>query len=126
MQRICSMEPDEHLQFTTECFAAYCSKMNVVVPQDFLEYVVKAMKQLKMANRTNILYALAKSLGTQHSDGKDSVFPSKQLLTGMIEHCVNLFSAKCVHKVRSCCSIWSSFMSFWYQSTIDTAFVVHM
>ena len=84
--------------------------MNVVVPQDFLQYVVKAMKQLKMANRTNFLYALAKGLGTQRSDGKDSVFPSKQLVAGMVEHCVNFFNAKFVDEVRSCSSIWSLFI----------------
>ena len=58
------------------------------------------MRQLKKANRSNIVYALAKGLGTQRSDGKDSVFPTKQIVAGLVEYLANFFSAKHRDEVR--------------------------
>ena len=100
LQSLSNMEVDEHLRFTSEAYQAYCSRVNVSVPQDFLQYAVQGMVQLKTANRSNVLYALAKGLGTQRSDGKDSVFPTKQVVTGLVEHCVNFFNSTFVDEVR--------------------------
>lgn len=49
------------------------------------------MEQLKRVGRTNILYALAKGLGTLQSCGTESLFRSKRLITDLFEHCVNFF-----------------------------------
>lgn len=69
LHHICHIELDQHLHFMDEVFKAYCSRINpevtLFVPGDFLEYLVKAMFQLKLAERSNFLYTLAKSLGTQ-------------------------------------------------------------
>jgi len=68
------MEPEVQLRFVSEVFAAYCLRQNVSVPQDFLQVSVKGMTQLQITKRSNILYALAKGLGTQRLDGSDSLF----------------------------------------------------
>ena len=49
----------------------------------------QGMAQLKKAGRSNILYSLAKGLGTMRTSGSDSIFPSKQLVIGLVEHSVN-------------------------------------
>ena len=85
------MEPEDHLQIFSEMVAAYCSRQNVTVPEDFLEAAAKALTQLQIAGRSNFLCALAKGLGTQHSDGSDSLFPCKQVVAGLLEHCANFF-----------------------------------
>ena len=93
IQQVCMMEPEDQLRFVSEVFAAYCLRQNVTVPEDFLQVSVKGMTQLQIAKRSNILYALAKGLGTQRSDGSDSLFPCKQVVAGLLEHCVNFFTA---------------------------------
>lgn len=102
LQSISMMELDEHLQLTNESFQAYCSRVNVSVPQDFLHYAVQGMIQLNTANRSNFLYALDKGLGTQRCDGKDSVFPTKQVVTRLVEHCANFFNSTFIDEVRLC------------------------
>ena len=64
LNRIVLLEPDQHLKMVSEMFSAYCSKLEVTVPDDFIEYSVRGMQQLNVAGRTNFLYALAKGLGT--------------------------------------------------------------
>ena len=93
------MEPEDHLTFVSEIFTAYCSRQNVTVPQDFILLVVKGMIQLHATGRSNILYSLAKGLGSQRSDGSDSLFPCKQLVAGIVEHCINFFAASSIGQV---------------------------
>ena len=47
------------------------------VPQYYLELSVQAMLHLKECDRSNILYSLAKGLGTLRPDGSDSKIPAK-------------------------------------------------
>ena len=93
------MEPEDHLQFASEVFTAYCSRRNIAVPQDFLQLAIEGMVQLQATGRSNILYSLAKGLGNQRSDGSDSLFPCKQLVAGIVEHCINFFAASNVGQV---------------------------
>ena len=60
------------------------------------------MKQLQEVGRTNILYALAKGLGTLRSCGTDSLFPSKRMIAGLFEYCANFFSSVNVAQVKLC------------------------
>ena len=93
------MEPEDHLQFASEGFTAYCSRRNIAVPQDFLQLAIEGTVQLQATGRSNILYSLAKGLGNQRSDGSDSLFPCKQLVAGIVEHCINFFAASNVGQV---------------------------
>ena len=42
LKRIVLLEPNQHLQMVSEIFSAYCSKLEVTVPDDFIEYPVRA------------------------------------------------------------------------------------
>lgn len=89
IEQLCQMESEDHLAFASEIFAAYCSRANISVPNDFIQLAVKGMVELHATGRSNILYSLAKGLGSQRSDASDSLFPCKQLVAGIVEHCVN-------------------------------------
>ena len=102
VQQICDLETEEHLKLVGEIFTAYCFRWNLTVHEDFLELTVKAMSQLNINGRTNILYALAKGLGTLRSDGSDTLFPCKQLVTGLLEYSANFFAVSYADEVCMC------------------------
>ena len=49
------------------------------VPEDFLNVTVESMHHLKRNGWSNVIYLLAKALGTMHSDGLDSLLPTKRM-----------------------------------------------
>ena len=92
-EHIARMPTEDQLRLAGEVYSMYLSKEDVSVPEDFLKLVAQGMVQLQNAGRSNILYSLAKGLGTMRPDGSDSIFPSRQLVTGLVEHCANFFAA---------------------------------
>lgn len=72
----------------------------VCVPEDFLSLAAKAMGQLKLSQRTNVLYTLAKGIATPREDRRDSRLPIKCMPMGLIEHLANFFVADYMRKVR--------------------------
>ena len=54
---------------------------------------------LQQSGRTNVIYSMAKVLGTMRSDGSDSLLPARRMPMGLIEHTVNVFSASSIHQV---------------------------
>ena len=67
------------------------SNLSVNVPDDFLELAAAAMQHLKSCGRANVVYNLAKAIGTMREDLSDSLLPAKRMPIGLIEHCVNFF-----------------------------------
>ena len=67
------------------------SNSSVTLPDDFLKLALSAMEHLESCGRSNVLYNLAKALGTTREDGTDSLLPAKRMPMGLIEHCVNFF-----------------------------------
>ena len=100
LQQLYRMEPDQQLNVISEVFATHASNLNLYLPGGFLDYCIKGMMQLKKSGRSNFLYALAKGLGTQNQCGTDSVFPTKSVLTGLVEYSANFFNATTVAQVR--------------------------
>jgi len=49
------------------------------------------MSQLRYRQRTNVMYNLAKGLGTQRVDGSDSRFPTKCMPMELIEYTADFF-----------------------------------
>ena len=49
-----------------------------------------AVEHLKSCGRSNVLYNMAKAIGTMREDQGDSLLPAKRMPMGLIEHCVNL------------------------------------
>ena len=52
---------------------------------DFLEMSASAMVKLKAGNRSNVVYNLAKGVGTNHSDESESRFPVARMSMGTCE-----------------------------------------
>ena len=73
--------------------------MGVEVSGDFIELSAKAMVHLKESKRTNVLYSLAKDLGTLRCDESDTRFPTKRMPLGLLEYMVNFFEAEEMRKV---------------------------
>ena len=76
------------------------------IPSDFLQLCLHGMAHLKQCNRTNVIYLLAKALGTMRSDLSDSLLPAKRMPMGLIEYNVQFFtssSAKQVHTDKKEC-----------------------
>ena len=68
-------------------------KHSITLPQDFLELCVQAMSHLQQCGRTNVLYSLAKGLGTLRPDKSDTKFPAKRMPTGLLQYMVEFFAA---------------------------------
>ena len=93
LEQVLQMKPEDQIQFVGEVFARCCSSQNVVVPDDFLKLALNGMIHLHNAGRSNVLYGLSKGFGCMRSDGSDTLFPCMQVVTGLVEHCVNFFNA---------------------------------
>lgn len=93
------LSQEDKIQLAYEVFSLYLSSRDISVPEDFLTLLADGMVQLKKAGRSNMLYSLAKGLGTTRQDGSDSLFPCRQVVAGLVEHCVNFFTATYVTQV---------------------------
>lgn len=82
-------------QFTEVCKA----ELWLIVPQDFLQCSAAAMYQLAMNDRSNVLYALARGIGTMRDDQSDSRFPTKRMPMGLLEYSANFFLADNINQV---------------------------
>ena len=71
------------------------------IPSDFLQLCLHAMAHLKQCDRTNVIYLLAKALGTMRSDQSDSLLPAKRMPMGLIEYIVQFFTSSSAKQVRT-------------------------
>ena len=85
------MDREQLLSFAGELFSVFAKCDQIYVPTDFLPMSLNAMKQLESRGRSNVVYGLAHGLGNKRADGSDSLFPSKKLITGLLEYSVNFF-----------------------------------
>ena len=76
------------------------AKYGVQITSDYLYLSICATMHLNQSGRSNLLYGLAKAMGTMRSDGSDSRLPAKRMPTGLIAHIVAFFNADSYHKVR--------------------------
>ena len=59
---------------------------NIDVSEDFISYTSNAMSQLRHSQHTNVLYNLAKKIGTLREDNSDSRLSTKCMPMGLIEY----------------------------------------
>ena len=61
------------ISLLSEEFSSQCKNtFQLDVPPNFLKYAATAMVQLKKSKRSNVVYNLAKRIGTQRADSSDS------------------------------------------------------
>ena len=105
-QALVPLQAGQQLEILSELFSLYLSENSRTraVPHDFLELVVQGMRHLQEAGRSNVIYSLAKAVGTMRPDDSDSLLPTKNMPMGLIEYAVNFFTASSVQKVMTACS----------------------
>ena len=85
----------------------------VVVPSDFLKLTRDAVYNLKKQGRSNLVYQLARCLGTNRDDGTDTLLPVKRMPTGLIEYIVGFFNAENLQQVQNNTK-WNMYMYVLY------------
>lgn len=94
----------QKVHFLSEMLKMYAeSSSDLTVPEDYLHLSLEAMKRLKDSNHINVLYELAKGLGTTRPDGSDSYFPTKRMPMGMLQYMVLFFNSKAGQQVSPLC-----------------------
>ena len=69
---------DQQLATLPCSFSKCCSSLDVEVTGDFVGLSAKAVVHLKQSKQTNVLYSLAKGLGTLRCNKSDTLFPIKR------------------------------------------------
>lgn len=96
------LESNQQLQMISELYQKFCTEhSDISLPDDFLQFGLSAMVHLKSCGRSNVLYKLAKALGTMRSDQSDSLFPAKRMPMGLIEYCANFFCSSTPREVMA-------------------------
>ncbi|XP_065900800.1 uncharacterized protein [Dysidea avara] len=96
----------DQLQAVSKMFTAYLSSGHCLVPEDFLIHAKNAMLQLRRHGRSNVLYNLAKGIGTMREDNSDSKFPTKCMPMGLVEYAANFFSCDNLQQVSCPLDYW--------------------
>ena len=69
-----SIDDDDELLVLSKLFSELMMREKISIPDNYLLYSAKAMVQLSKHGRSNVLYNLAKGIGTFRQDGSDSCF----------------------------------------------------
>ena len=102
-----SLDRQEQIQGISTLFSRYCLKeFCCVVPGDFLVYASLAIQRLTNSARSNILYSLARSIGTMREDRTDSLLPVNRMPFGLLEFIANFFIAKDSREVSMMQELW--------------------
>ena len=75
-----NMDTKQQLSFISEVFSSIAESEQLSVPGDFLHMSLQGMKQLQCSGRSNMLYGLARGLGTKRKDNSDSLFLPRRKL----------------------------------------------
>lgn len=102
------------LDLLSRLFSSYASReLKLSVPDDFVALAAKAMVQLKDNNHSNVLYNIAKVIGTIREDGSDSRFPIKRMPMGLVEYIASFFAADNLQSVsKGCCFMARNLLKF--------------
>ena len=91
---------ESQLTLLSDLFSSYLTNVySLTVPKDFLCNAANAMLRLSDGGRTNVLYNLAKSIGTLRADKKDSRFPVKRMPMGLVEYIAQFFAVDNLQQV---------------------------
>ena len=94
-----SINNDDELLVLSELFSELMMKEKISVPNNYLLFSAKAMVQLAHHNHSNVLYNLAKGIGTYRQDGSDLCFPCERMPMGLLEYMADFFSYKNIQLV---------------------------
>ncbi len=94
------LDPAKQMQIISELFSLLVGQSLIPVPPpDFLELVILGMKRLHSNGRSNVIYLLAKAIGTMRPQGTDSLLPISRMPMGLLDYVVNFYTASSINKV---------------------------
>lgn len=80
--------PEQMMVSLSTAFSSIANLHDVSVPSDYLQYSIQAVKHLKDSGRSNVLYSLAQSLATLHSDETELKLSIERMPMGMLEYTI--------------------------------------
>ena len=89
-------------------------KHGVHLPSDYLHMSLEAILQLKESERPNVLYDLAKGLGTLRADHSDVLFPRRRMPMGLLQYMTGFFLAEDKNQVRACTCVHMYMLTVYY------------
>ena len=116
-QQLKMLPSDQQCAVLSQLFATFL-KQNTSTrcpPSDFLELVVRGMTHLQQCGRSNVIYMLAKALGTMRPDQSDSLLPAKRMPMGLIEYVVLYFTASSTRQVCNHVCLYSNYVKLFFR-----------
>ncbi len=99
-QTISELSREEQIGVVTKLFQEYALlHYERVYPSDYLILSLEAMVQLDRGGRTNVMYNLAKAIGTKRPNSQESRLPVSRMPMGLIEYCSNFFCSSDMQQV---------------------------
>ena len=96
-----TLTSNDQLEVLNELLSSHAAmQYNLIIPENYLQLSLKGMKHLEEVGKINVLYELAKGLGTMRDDKSDSNFPVSRMPMGMLQYMVHFFNAKPGQTVR--------------------------
>ena len=96
-----TLTSNDQLEVLNELLSSHAAmQYNLIIPEDYLQLSLKRMKHLEEVGKSNVLYELAKGLGTMRDDKSGSMFPVSRMPMGMLQYMVHFFNAKPGQTVR--------------------------
>ena len=109
-----ALHSHEQLEILSLLFSRVLQKCSTpTIPPDFLVLVSDGMQRLHASKWSNVIYLLAKALGTLRSDGSESLMPVNKMPMGLLEYTVNFFTASSIQKVRVIVRDWTYALGDW-------------
>ena len=85
VQSLAPLGADVQLRVLAVLFCNFVSQnSHTSLPHDFLKLSMLAMERLKKASHKNVIYLLAKALGTTHHNGSYSLLPLSRMPLGLL------------------------------------------
>ena len=82
-----------------ELSAQFSQLCQAYVPSDFLVCASAGMKNLAESGRSNVIYKLAKGVGTKRQNQEDSLFPTSRMPMGLFEYATDFFLCENMNQV---------------------------
>ena len=108
MEMLNQLPEESRLPLLSELFSLCVSMLfKLSVPDDFLCLAASAMVQLSSGGCTNVLYNLAKGMGTLRPDMSEPRFPINKMPMGLVEYTALFFAFDNLQQVKQiiavCC-----------------------
>ena len=89
-----ALTAEDQLSMISELLMEHATKFyRVTVPKDFLQSSLMSMQHLDSSGKVNVLYELAKGLGTLRPDSTEPLFPITRMPFGLMQYMVTFFNS---------------------------------